>query len=147
MNWMKLKNQNKMEGKGFLKVFVHKILELFIRNWEGLFIKIWKKVPHGLQKELNIIVKVVENIKRVVDSPVADMITAIIPGEADDRMKEWLREVLPKIIATYHARSGIKESDCYHNIATNLTKELTGMSYGQSAVTIEMAYQNLKLNP
>jgi len=131
--------------QNFLRLIVHKILELFIRNWEGFFIKVWKKVPSKLQDELKMIVKVVENIKRVVDSPVADVITAIIPGEADDRMKEWLREVLPKILEKYY---WIEKSnpDTFHNIATNLTKELTGMSYGQSAVTIEMAYQNLKIN-
>lgn len=132
-----------MEGKGFLKVFVHKVLELFTRNWEGFFIKVWKKVPYSLQKELNIIVKVVEKFKDVIDHPATDLLTEIIPGEADDRLKEWLRKVLPDLLHKYYWDK--KNPDTFHNIATHLTKELTGMSYGQAAVTIEMAYQNYKL--
>lgn len=44
-------------------------------------------------------VLVTENIKNFVDSPVADVLTAIIPGDIDDEIKNWLRAKLPTILA------------------------------------------------
>lgn len=55
----------------------------------------------GLKAELkaavHIGVTVTDNIKNFVDSPVADVLTAIIPGDIDDKIKEWLRARLPDI--------------------------------------------------
>ena len=67
--------------------------------------KIWAEIKNlftGISPELkaaiHIGVVVTENIKNFVDSPAADVITAIIPGEIDDHVKEWLRAKLPAIL-------------------------------------------------
>jgi hypothetical protein len=39
-----------------------------------------------------------ENIKSFVDSPAADVLTAIIPGDLDDELKDLLRVKLPAIL-------------------------------------------------
>jgi hypothetical protein len=68
-------------------------------------IKIWKAIqqlfngiPAHLKKAIHTGVTVTENIKNFVDSPVADIITALIPGETDNQVKEALRKALPVIL-------------------------------------------------
>ena len=67
--------------------------------------KIWNEIktlfngiPAELKTAVHIGVVVTENIKNFVDSPVADILTAIIPGTADDQIKAWLRAKLPVIL-------------------------------------------------
>jgi len=67
--------------------------------------KIWKaiqalfnRIPAELKTAIHTGVLVTENIKTFVDSPVADIITLLIPGETDDRIKTALRNALPNIL-------------------------------------------------
>ena len=67
--------------------------------------KIWAEikslfegVPAELKTAIHIAVVVTENIKNFVDSPAADIMTAIIPGDIDDEVKNWLRAKLPAIL-------------------------------------------------
>jgi len=67
--------------------------------------RIWKEIktlfdgiPAELKTAVHIGVVVTENIKNFVDSPAADILTAIIPGTADDQVKAWLRGKLPGIL-------------------------------------------------
>lgn len=135
------------ERKTILGKVIAAILSAFVENWLSFLIKLWKKVPTELKVELVKIVDIVERIKTFVDSPSLDMITAVIPGDADDETVKWLRDKLRDI--TIGLRLLDKPSTEYsasdlHNIATLLTMEVTGLSYGQSAITIENAFQNTK---
>jgi hypothetical protein len=67
--------------------------------------KIWAEIkslfegiPAELKTAIHIGVLVTENIKNFVDSPAADILTAIIPGDIDDEVKSWLRAKLPTIL-------------------------------------------------
>jgi hypothetical protein len=67
--------------------------------------KIWAEIKNlftnispELKSAIHIGVVVTENIKNFVDSPAADVITALIPGDTDDQIKEWLRAKLPAIL-------------------------------------------------
>lgn len=67
--------------------------------------KIWDEIatifngfPAELKTAVHIGVAVTENIKNFVDSPVADILTALIPGDIDDDIKNWLRAKLPVIL-------------------------------------------------
>src|SRR4030081_251464 len=67
--------------------------------------KIWNQVKalfDGIPAELKIAIHVgvivTENIKNFVDSPAADVLTALIPGDVDDKIKNWLRAKLPAIL-------------------------------------------------
>ena len=53
----------------------------------------------AVKKNSHIAVKVTEELKKVIDSPVADLITALIPGELDNEIKYKLRKILPEIVA------------------------------------------------
>ena len=67
--------------------------------------KIWNEIknlfagiPTELKTAIHIGVLVTENIKNFVDSPAADVLTTLIPGDADDQIKDWLRAKLPTIL-------------------------------------------------
>jgi hypothetical protein len=67
--------------------------------------KIWNQVKalfDGIPAELKIAIHVgvivTENIKNFVDSPAADVLTELIPGDVDDKIKNWLRAKLPAIL-------------------------------------------------
>ncbi|HVW15732.1 MAG TPA: hypothetical protein VHB54_18000 [Mucilaginibacter sp.] len=67
--------------------------------------KIWAEIkslfdgiPSELKTAVHIGVVVTENVKNFVDSPTADVLTAIIPGDIDDKIKNWLRAKLPTIL-------------------------------------------------
>jgi len=62
------------------------------------FKKLFKKVDEVADKVLPIAIKVVEGIKKVIDSPVDDVLTTIIPGDIDDKAVELLEEWLPKLL-------------------------------------------------
>jgi len=67
--------------------------------------KIWAEIqnlfngmPAELKTAIHIGVIITENIKSFVDSPAADVLTAIIPGNLDDEVKDLLRAKLPVIL-------------------------------------------------
>ncbi len=67
--------------------------------------KIWNEIkelfaaiPAELKTAIHIGVLVTENVKNFIDSPAADVLTALIPGDADDEIKELLRAKLPAIL-------------------------------------------------
>lgn len=71
----------------------------------SIFKKFWnaiKKAFEGLKPEfktaIHIGVSVVDKMKTFVESPTADVLTAIIPGDLDDKIKEQLRKYLPRIV-------------------------------------------------
>jgi hypothetical protein len=71
-----------------------KVGKLIARIWDGIS-SIWKKAGSEVQRLAPIAIEAVERAKILIDSPVPDLITAMIPGELDDKAKEWLRKILP----------------------------------------------------
>lgn len=65
--------------------------------WDHLK-QLFGALPKELKNAIHIGVTVVEAIKAVIESPVADVLTAIIPGDIDDRIKDWLRAQIPGIL-------------------------------------------------
>lgn len=72
-------------------------MSIFKKIWSGI-----KKIFEGLKKEfkdaIHIGVIIVDKMKTFVESGTADVLTAIIPGTLDDKIKDRLREYLPKIL-------------------------------------------------
>jgi len=128
--------------KSWLGQIIADLLEIFKKNWPKFVASLWPKVPKELQEKVSIVIRVVENIKNFVDSPAADFITSVVPGDVDDNIKVWLRKVLAdwKVKQDYI----LNDPGHLHLLATHLTSDLTGLSFGQSAITTEVAYQNFK---
>ena len=67
--------------------------------------KIWNQIKAlfdgisaDMKTAIHIGVEVTENVKTFIDSPAADILTAIIPGDIDDEVKNLLRAKLPTIL-------------------------------------------------
>jgi len=73
-----------------LKTFINKIWAEIKTLFDGF--------PAEMQIAVHIGVIVTENIKNFIDSPAADVLTAIIPGDIDDDIKNWLRAKLPAVL-------------------------------------------------
>ncbi len=73
-------------------------LKTFLTNiWAGIE-SLFDGFPAELKAAIHIGVIVTENIKNFVDSPAADILTAIIPGDIDNEIKNSLRAKLPEIL-------------------------------------------------
>lgn len=122
------------------------VLDVFISNFPEFIHRLFNKIPDELREKIEVIIEVVGNINKFVQSPTADFLTAVIPGNVDDEFKEWLRANLPKVFTHLGTYDKFREQSGpeLHSIASLLTKELTGTSFGQAAITAEVVYQKLK---
>lgn len=59
-----------------------------------------KIFSHVDDKLIDAAVKITEGVKRILDSPIADWVTSAIPGDLDDKIVEWARPELAKIVAS-----------------------------------------------
>jgi len=131
------------QEKTWLGKVLASILGLFASKWPEFVAKLFTKIPDEVKEKVSLAVKIVNSIKFFIESPTADLITAIIPGDTDDKIKEWLRIFLPKLLEKYNVlNKSTLTPEASHLIATNITQELTGLSFGQSALTTEVVYQN-----
>lgn len=73
-----------------LKTFFKNLFSGFKPKIKGLDIKI--------KNGLHIGVTIAEGLKKVMDTPVPDILTAIIPGEWDDKLKDLIRAKLPQVL-------------------------------------------------
>lgn len=72
-------------------------MNFFKKIWNSIK-SVFDKFSPEAKKAIHIGVAIVDNMKSFVQSPVADIFTAIIPGNVDDRIKDLLRQYLPKIV-------------------------------------------------
>lgn len=73
------------------------LLSFLEKIWQGIK-NLFDGMPEELKTAIHIGVIVTDNVKKFVDSPAADALTAIIPGEIDDDIKNLLRAKLPEIL-------------------------------------------------
>jgi hypothetical protein len=72
---------------------------------KNLLTKIWATIqslfnnfPADLKTAVHIGVSVTQNIKSILNSPDIDILTALIPGDIDDKVKQALRSGIPIIL-------------------------------------------------
>src|ERR1700742_4296091 len=73
-------------------------LQTFLTRIWNQIKELFNGIPTELKTAIHIGVLITENIKNFVDSPAADILTAIIPGDIDDEIKTLLRAKLPAIL-------------------------------------------------
>ncbi len=142
-----------------LKSFLNKIWD----NVKSLF----GGLPAELKTAVHIGVVVTENIKNFVDSPVADILTVLIPGDLDDEIKNWLRAKLPDLltelkladncgnltdpqqitqcaIKVLQALSGDLKSAFLHNLSIFIAQVASGgkLTWSDGVTILEWYYQN-----
>jgi hypothetical protein len=74
-------------------------IKSFLNKLLNSFKKLFNKFPAQLKTAVNIGITVTENIKKFTDSSVVDVLTVIIPGNIDDKIKQILRVGLPVLLA------------------------------------------------
>lgn len=72
----------------------------WVKGWrlDKFFKKMFKGINEEAKKLLPIVIAATNQWKVFIDSPVADLITALIPSNIDDTIKEKMREKLPGVI-------------------------------------------------
>ena len=73
------------------------IKSFITKLWETIK-SLFNSFPDYLIQAVSVGIIVTEKIKAMVDSPAADILTAIIPGEIDDKLKQVLRTAIPVIL-------------------------------------------------
>lgn len=74
-------------------------------------------------------VKVTGNIKKLVESPIADVVVTVIPGDVDNAIVEKLRKVLPEVTQKVAILHGIlKENDTNSDIVASVIENLKQMN-------------------
>jgi len=59
---------------------------------------LFNKIPIELKQALHAGIVIAEGLNKFIDSGVADVLVKIIPGEWDDKLKDKIKEGLPKIL-------------------------------------------------
>lgn len=134
-------------------IFV-KILEAifgeFKSNWPSFVAKLIDKVPDDVRKKVSIGIKIVDKMKTWLGGDVAKFITHIIPGDIDETLRLSLIAICEKVLdldkSINNVTGGEISASSAHVIASELNAEITGMTFGQSALTTEVVYQDLKKN-
>jgi len=119
------------------------IFDQFEYNWPEFVAKLFTKIPKDVLEKVIIAVKTIEAIKQWLASNKSKQVVDFIPGDWDNDLRDYLNEFLSEYDFSEVEKLFPKDS---HNIATTLTSELTGISFGQSALTTEVVYQKLKAN-
>lgn len=129
------------EKKTLVGKALEAIFSVFKDNWQSFVFVLFNKVPDDVKEKISVGIRVVELLKKFVDSPTADLVTAIIPGDLDDNVKVWLRNFLPKL-----DNLNIDPNNNAHklNVATAINQELTGLPFDQTVLTTQVVYNGLK---
>ena len=132
--------------------------------------KLWERIKAlylslkpETKRAIHIAIEVTTRLNNFVNSTEADILTAIIPGNADDRVKEKLRIILPKLLQELGLANellsdsngvmfdGIKaisklkddaKSGFLHIIAVMIARKLNDIKWSDAVATIEYKYVN-----
>lgn len=69
-----------------------------LRYIKKLYNRIFASVLDLVKDHALMAVNITNNLKKVVDSPITDLITTIIPGDIDGKVARSLRKILPVVL-------------------------------------------------
>jgi hypothetical protein len=82
-----------------------KLIERIKATWLRLF-----GVDRKLENDVRKVIKVVAAIKKGINHPGVDVLTAFIPGDVDDKIVQAVRKALDKVLGIANAFGVITES-------------------------------------
>ncbi|MDB5287003.1 MAG: hypothetical protein JWR05_1952 [Mucilaginibacter sp.] len=128
-------------------------LKSFLTGIWNTIRSLFNSFPVSLKTAVHIGVTVTENIKQFVDSPLADVLTAIIPGEVDDKLKQVLRNGIPALLINLKLADKCAFSTdaqeitrCAINILQNLDGEIKSAFLHNLSVLISQLAADGKLS-
>jgi hypothetical protein len=102
-------------------------IKSFITKLWSAIRSLFNSFPEELKSAVQIGIAVTENIKHFVDSPLADILTTIIPGKIDDKIKDALRAGLPAILTNLRLADNCGELHNPQEITNCAIKVLQGL--------------------
>jgi hypothetical protein len=95
---LKINNIEKSKNNQFNQKIKKMSLKTFINKIWGDVKTLFESFPDEMKTAIHIGVLITENIKNFVDSPVADVLGALIPDDIGEDIKAWLRAKIPGIL-------------------------------------------------
>lgn len=124
------------------KTIADKIIASIVSAFRATFPQLIKKTYNSLEpelrKEISWITQIVSKINDVLQSPGVDVITYVIPGNADDKFVEWARIALPFFLA--EIKKPLSNSD-KAKLSAELTQERTGFRFVESMISSQAVYE------
>ncbi|WP_146382873.1 hypothetical protein [Mucilaginibacter pallidiroseus] len=96
----------------------------FIKKLWNNIKAMFTKFPGDLQNAVNTAVTITENLKKVIESPAIDILTAIIPGNLDDNLKIALRAAIPKILVNLKLSQKFEDDESSDKVLLNAVTAL-----------------------
>jgi hypothetical protein len=128
-------------------------LKSFLTGIWNTIRSLFNNFPLSLKTAVHVGVAVTENIKHFVDSPLADVLTAIIPGEVDDKLKQVLRSGIPALLINLKladkctfSTDAEETTRCAINILQNLDSEIKSAFLHNLSVLISQLAADGKLS-
>jgi len=104
------------------------LISFLKKIWTGIK-SLFDSLPVEYQSAIHLGVIIVENMKKAIESPTADILTTIIPGDIDDKIKSVLRQQLPQLLTELKLADNCMEltdSTAIVNCAIQTLKDLNG---------------------
>lgn len=123
-----------------------RILQSIWQTFKDLFPdfidKTYKKIEPELRQEISWITQIVSKINDVLKSPVVDIATALIPGNADEEFVKWAKIVVPKLLESLKANNVDYLSPSDKAIASaKLTMDRSNIELSQALITSQVVYK------
>ena len=136
-----------------------KFLKKLWEQIKALYLSLRPDTKHAIIVSIEVTTK----LNNFVQSGTADILTAIIPGTLDDRMKDKLRIILPEVLKALHLAGyvsdhpqeivseaierlkkmeGDAKSGMLHIIASMITRKLTKIKWSDTVAVVEYRYNS-----
>jgi hypothetical protein len=128
------------------------IISFLAKLWNSTR-SLFNKLPPAIKTAVHLGVIITENIKNFVDSPLVDVLTDVIPGDTDDKIKQALRTGLPILLINLKLAQNCSASTNPHEITKcaiktlqNLDSEIKSAYLHNLSVLISRLVADGKLN-
>lgn len=142
----------------------------WIRGWrlDKFFTRLFNGISEEAQKLIPVVIAITNGVKEVINSPIPDIATKLIPGTWDDKLLEKVREKLPQLIialdianvtaniedplqranavlALFKFSSDEEKNDFYHKISYRLLEYMSdGNLSRREAIHLAQMYYDYK---
>jgi hypothetical protein len=109
---------------------------------KNFVINFFTKADKTTKKFISIGIKIVDAIKKFVDSDIADVITALIPGDLDNSLQLFLQKVTPSILINLRKWESIVGTEDENTKLKLIIDEIKNMNkVDRDGIKLEIATQ------
>lgn len=126
-----------MKNKTKTGKILQSIWQIFKDLFPSFIDKTYNKIEPEIRQEISLITQIVSKVNDFVQSPLSNVLTDLIPVQADDKFVNWLKLNLPKYLDLKDKLDGGQKA----LISAKITQDRTGMPLSQSLITSQVVYQ------